>query len=105
MKHKPYITADHFFKKLLKDSEIKFFYEEERAKTEIAAAVKAARLHAKLTQAKLANKIGTTQSVIARLESGQDSRTPTLPLLAKIAAACKASLEFAFVFKRRVAQT
>jgi transcriptional regulator with XRE-family HTH domain len=47
----------------------------------------------------LARKIGSTQSVIARLESGNDKRTATLPLLAHIAAACKGRLELGFRFK------
>lgn len=94
-------SADSFFEGLLTDPEIKLHYEEERAKTTIAAAVRAARIRAKLTQAKLAKKIGTTQSVIARLESGTDKRTPSLSLLARIAAACHGALELAFRFDRK----
>ena len=91
-------SADLFFDGLLKDPEIKLFYEEEHAKTKIAAVVKAARTRAKLTQAQLAKKIGTTQSVIARLESGTDYRTPSLSLLARIAAASHGALDLVFQF-------
>lgn len=97
-----YESADPFFKKLMKDPEIRFHYEETKAKGKIAAAVKMARLRAHLSQAKLAEKIGTTQSVIARLESGTDQRTPTLPLLAHIATACGVDLEIGFKFKHAV---
>ena len=92
-------SAEPFFRALLKNPEVRIAYEEERTKSRIAMAVRAARLKANLTQAKLAEKIGTTQSVIARLESGADKRVPTLPLLAHIAAACHGTLEVGFKFK------
>ena len=97
-KQKAYKPAASFFNKMLKDPEIRLHYEEERTKSQIAAAVKAARNRAGLTQLELAEKIGTSQSVIARLESGSDSRTPSLALLARIAAACDAVFEFGFKF-------
>lgn len=100
MKKKHYKLAGQFFQKLLKDKEIRILFEEERARTEIAHAVRVARLKANLTQEELAKKIDTSQSVIARLESGTDKRTPSLPLLAKIAAACGATFEFGFHFKK-----
>jgi transcriptional regulator with XRE-family HTH domain len=56
-------------------------------------------LNAHLIQAALVKKIGSTQSAIARLESGKDERTPTLLLLAKIAAICGGNLELGFKFK------
>ena len=99
---KYYKSADPFFRKLLKDPEVRFHYEQSRAKSRIAMAVKEARTRAHLSQAKLAEKIGTTQSVIARLESGNDERTPSLPLLARIAATCGGHLELGFRFKPAV---
>lgn len=97
---KPYQLAKPFFQKLLRDQEIRIYFEEERVKTEIAHAVHSARLKAHLTQAELAKRIKTTQSVIARLEGGSDRRVPSLPLLGRIAAACGAGFEFGFTFKR-----
>lgn len=93
-------AAVGFFKRLLKDQEIRLFYEEERARSTIAIGVRAARAQAKLTQTQLAKKIGSTQSVIARLESGTDSRVPSLSLLARIAAACNGTLQLGFIFSR-----
>lgn len=93
-------SADSFFERLLKEPEIRLHYEEERAKTAIAMAVKTARKRARLTQAQLARKIGTTQSVIARLEGGGDRRVPSLSLLARIATACHGELELGFKFKK-----
>lgn len=98
-KRKPYVPADPFFKKAMKNPELKILYEEEIAKMSLAVAVRAARKRAHLTQAALAKKIGTSQSLVARLESGMDERTPTLPLLARIAASCGGKLELGFRFK------
>ncbi len=75
MKNKKLLkSAKPFFQKLLKDKEIRIQFEEEKAKTEIADAVRTARMKADLTQAELAQLIGTSQSVIARLEGGSDKR-------------------------------
>jgi DNA-binding XRE family transcriptional regulator len=97
-KHKSYKSADLFFAKLRKDPEVMLHYEAEKARTQIAALVKNARQQAGLTQAELARKVGTSQSVIARLETGADQRTPSLTLLARIAAALDAHLQFGFKF-------
>jgi ribosome-binding protein aMBF1 (putative translation factor) len=90
--------AELFFKKMLKNQEIRIKYEEEKIKSEIAMAVRKARMNAHLTQSVLAQRVGTTQSVIARLESGTDKRVPSIPLLARIGDVCKAHLELAFRF-------
>jgi ribosome-binding protein aMBF1 (putative translation factor) len=98
-KRKPYVSAEPFFKEAMKNKEIKILYEQELAIIEIARAVRNARVHARLTQAGLAKKMGTSQSLVARLESGQDERTPTLPLLARIFAICGGQLELGVKFK------
>lgn len=98
-----YRSARPFVKKLLRDREIRVLFEEERIKTQIAEAVRIARIRAELTQAKLAKLAHTTQAVISRLESGTDSRIPSLSLLARIAGACKAKLEFSFLLKKEAA--
>lgn len=99
MKKKYYKSAKPFFKKILKYPEIRIKYEEEKVKSEIALMVKKARKNALLTQHQLAEKIGTSQSVIARLEGGHDLRIPSLSLLSRIACVCGGILEFGFVFK------
>jgi transcriptional regulator with XRE-family HTH domain len=55
------------------------------------------RRKACLTQIELARRANTTQPVIARLESGQDSRMPSLDLLSRIAAAAYAKLNISFI--------
>lgn len=97
---KNYKSANPFFKKLLKDPEIRIKYEEEKVRSEIAFMVKRLRQKAGLTQEELAKKIGTSQSVIARLESGRDTRTPSLSLLSRVAGTCDAILEFGFSYKK-----
>ena len=94
-----YGSPKRFLRGLLRNPEVRFHYEQEKARTKVAMAVREARRRAHLTQAELARKIGSTQSVIARLESGSDKRTASLPLLANIAAACHGSLELGFRFK------
>lgn len=103
MKQKKYRSADAFISKLLKDPEIRVHYETERAKTLIAEAVRNARIRAGLTQVQLAKIAKTTQAVISRIESGTDSRIPSLDLLSKIAGACRAKLSFSFSFDKKVA--
>ncbi len=89
-------SADPFFKKLLKNKEVRIKYEHENIQSQIAVAVRGIRISANLTQSKLAEKVGTSQSVIARLESGEDKRVPSMPLLARIGDVCKKHFEFAY---------
>ena len=63
---------------------------------EISQKVYELRIAAGLSQKEIAEKAHTTQPVIARLESGKDTRIPSLELLAKIANAVNKKLEFSF---------
>jgi transcriptional regulator with XRE-family HTH domain len=56
-----------------------------------------ARSSAGITQAELARRIGTTQSAIARLESGTGKHSPSLTTLQKYARAIGCRLEFRLV--------
>jgi|LNAP01.1.fsa_nt_gb DNA-binding XRE family transcriptional regulator len=71
--------------KLLSDSEVKKAYEASKAEFEIAHALIEARLQAKMSQREVAERMHTTQSVIARLESGR--HLPSLQTLYKYAQA------------------
>ncbi len=64
-------------------------------KAALAGQVKELRKGAKLTQVQLAQKAGTRQEAIARLESGRV--TPRLDVLAKVARAMGRSVEVRFV--------
>lgn len=78
------------------DEEFKLHYDKEMLINAISKMVVKLRQEAKLTQAQLAKKAGTSQPVIARLESGHDSRLPSLLLLVRIAEASNAKLMLNF---------
>jgi transcriptional regulator with XRE-family HTH domain len=65
---------------------VRFLYEEFRFRRQIAAALTEARKRAGLTQAGLAERIGSTQSVVARFEGGT-SGMPSLQFLDRVARA------------------
>jgi len=56
-----------------------------------------ARSSAGITQAEVAQRIGTTQSVIARLESGRGKHSPSLATLQKYARALGCRLELRLI--------
>ena len=90
------ITLKDILKKELKDHEFSFYFQHEKSISKIARLIRDARLKAGITQAELAERAKTSQTVIARLESGTDQRTPSLDLLERIARALKAKLLVSF---------
>ncbi len=76
---------DYVKKKWLKDPAFQKAYEELAFEYKIALELIHARSKSGLTQEELAQKMGTTQSVIARLESGKT--LPSLKTLYKYAQA------------------
>lgn len=92
------ITLKKVLTEELKDKEFKFYFQKEQAISQIAKLVKQARLRAGLTQSQLADLIETSQTVIGRLESGNDLRIPSLDLLQRIAQALHARLLVTFDF-------
>ncbi len=81
--------------RLMQDAEFASEYAKADAEYKVIEALIQARLSAKLSQAELARKTGTTQSAIARLESG--SISPTLATLRRYAEATGAKLEISIV--------
>ena len=75
---------------MLKDKDIREAYNNLGPEFALMAALIEKRLERGLTQKELAKKIGTKQSAIARLESG--NYNPTVELLEKVAKALKAKL-------------
>lgn len=80
---KQYKNFDEFFEESLKNPKLKAEYD--RLEPEFAAimAILEARKKKGMTQAKLAKKMGTKQSVISRVESGRTN--PTVGFLQKLA--------------------
>lgn len=76
--------------KFLKDKMVKKEYEKLGAEFKLAQIIIEKRLTKGFTQATLAHKIGTKQSAIARLESG--NYNPSLVFLGKIAKALDTKL-------------
>lgn len=83
---------DFISEEIQRDHEFAVEYEKQTIIHELAKMVHELRESLNLTQVELAEKAGTTQPVIARLESGRDNRIPSLDLLAKIAQASNKKL-------------
>lgn len=83
-------------KELMKNPAFRKEYEATRLEFEIARAVIRARIEKGLTQAQLAKKVKTRQSVISRLERA--NTTPSLSFLKRLASALNASLHVQFKF-------
>ncbi len=88
-KFKEYTFQDHL-KESLKDPEFKKAWEATEVEYILACKLIEARLKRKLSQRALAKKVGTSQSVIARIE-GMDAN-PSLSLLKRISQALDAKL-------------
>jgi len=78
------------------DPEMARLVDEARTNAEVAQLIYDARTKANLTQKELAKLIGTTQSVIARLEDA-DYEGHSLSMLNRIAGALKRRVEVRFV--------
>jgi ribosome-binding protein aMBF1 (putative translation factor) len=75
--------------------------EQERANLDVARKIYDLRTKAKLSQAALANKVGTTQSVISRLEDA-DYEGHSLAMLRRIALALEKRVEIRFVASHKL---
>ena len=80
--------------KWMKSVEYRKAYEALAPEFELARAVIDARVTAGLTQEQLANRMATTQSAIARLESGRSR--PSTQTLERLAAATGTRLKISF---------
>jgi DNA-binding XRE family transcriptional regulator len=79
-----------------KSPEMADLLEQEQANLDIARKIYQLRTKAKLSQAELARKVGTTQSVISRLEDA-DYDGHSLHMLRRIAAALEKRVEIHFL--------
>ncbi|MEM9272392.1 MAG: helix-turn-helix transcriptional regulator [Cyanobacteria bacterium P01_F01_bin.143] len=79
----------------LKDPEYQAAYEAQRPEFEVASAIIAARSQANLTQKELAKLMSTKQSLIARLEAGEQNAT--IKTLNRIAEATNTRLHISFI--------
>ena len=82
------------------DAALHRMVEEARNQAKVAQLIYDVRAKAKLTQKELADLVGTTQSVIARLEDA-DYEGHSLAMLGRIAAALERRVEIRFVRQPR----
>ena len=81
----------------LKRADVKAEYDQLNEEFAILDEFLKARAAAGITQAEVAERIGTTQSAIARLESGSGKHSPSLATLRKYAHALGCRLELKLV--------
>lgn len=94
-KSKKVIDFQGYLAKQLKNKDIKKHYDEYGKQLEIAYKILELRKRLKMSQVDLANKIGTTQGNVARMESGEQNFTTDT--LQKIAGAFNSDLKIEFI--------
>ena len=92
MRHR--LSFDKFLKDSLKNPKIKAEYDKLQPEFALIDALIKSRAKNNLTQRQLANKMGTKQSVISRLEIGRAN--PTFSFLKRLAKALNSNLEIRF---------
>lgn len=90
-----HIPAEVVFTEFMKNPEWRAGYEKVRQENEPLRAILRARIEKGMTQASIAKKMGTTQSSIARVESGKSH--PTIPFMQRLAEALDMKLEIRFL--------
>lgn len=93
-KDRKHLDFDIYLKKVLKDPKIKAEYDKLEPQFAPIEAILEARVKKGITQAQLASKVGTKQSAIARLESG--NANPSIGFLQKLAEALGKKLVIKF---------
>lgn len=93
MKRK-HLDFDVYLKEVLKNPKLKAEYDRLEPEFAVIEAILEARVKKHMTQAQLAKKIGTKQSAIARIESG--NANPSIGFLQKLADALGKKLVIQF---------
>lgn len=90
-------SLQEFKSKALASNEVREAYDELEDEFELLDVLLKARTMAGMTQAQIAERIGTTQSAIARLESPASKHSPSLQTLQKYAKALGYKLQIRFI--------
>lgn len=93
-KDRKHLDFNDFLNESLKNPKIKVEYDKLQPEFAMIQAVIDARVKKGVTQKELAQRIGTKQSVISRLESGRAN--PSIGFLKKLAQALNSHLEIRF---------
>lgn len=86
-----YVTLSDIHRESMRDPKYRKAYEALGPKYDLIHAILDARIKRGVTQAEIAKRAGTTQSAIARFESGVGN--PTLDFMQRVSAAVGARLE------------
>lgn len=97
------LTHKQLRAKALGKAEVKEAFDELSAEYALLDEFLKARSAQGLTQAQVAERIGTTQSAVARMESGRGKHSPSLATLSKYAEALGCRLEVRLVRQSRAA--
>jgi transcriptional regulator with XRE-family HTH domain len=95
-------TLKQFKRRALSRPEVRAAYEAAAGEFAFLDEVLRARAESGLTQAEVAERIGTTQSAIARLESAEPKHSPSIATLQKYAKALGYTVEVKLVKERRL---
>lgn len=99
------LTHKQLRTKALANAEVKAEYEKLAEEFSLLDEFLKARTAQGLTQAQVAERIGTTQSAVARMESGRGKHSPSLATLSKYADALGCKLEVRLVRNLRSAKS
>lgn len=94
------LTHKQLRAKALKSSEVRAEFQKAGEEFVLLDEFLKARTERGLTQAQVAEKIGTTQSAVARMESGHGKHSPSFATLSRYAEALGCKLEVRLVRKR-----
>jgi transcriptional regulator with XRE-family HTH domain len=94
------LTHKQLRAKALGRADVKTEFDEQSGEYALLDEFLKARADQGLTQAQVAERIGTTQSAVARMESGKGRHSPSLATLTRYAEALGCSLEVRLVRKR-----
>jgi ribosome-binding protein aMBF1 (putative translation factor) len=89
-----FTTLDEFMAEQMKDPEFKKEYDKLQPEYELIHKILDARIKKKLTQKKLAERMGTKQSALARFEAGNGN--PTFAFVQKLATALGTDITLTF---------
>ncbi len=94
-KERKHLDFSIWKKEVLKNPKLKAEYDKQQPEFAVIRAIIEARIRKGATQEDLAEKMGTKQSVISRLESGRAN--PSVIFLKKLANALNTRLEIRFI--------
>jgi transcriptional regulator with XRE-family HTH domain len=94
------LTHKQLRAKALRSSEVRAEFDKAAEEFGLLNEFLKARTEQGLTQAEVAERIGTTQSAVARMESGRGKHSPSVATLSKYAEALGCELEIRLVRKR-----